>query len=235
MKRILYILAIVLGVSACTNDDYLHDGGKANPYVNMTTYDFLKSRDLFDTLVMAIDRTGLRDMVNGATTLYATTNFTFSNYIAKEVEFRKKLYDAGDPRINFTFDSIPTQLLEDSLKMYLFDRLLPRDSLVEKGKVYESMAGKEIKLSKEPKSDYQGDDAVSNGGSSDELVEKPEYLFFINKVGVRFDAYEDLDKSLGAAETDTRIRCQTSGIITTNGIVHVLDNSHVLFFYDPMK
>ena len=40
MKNIIYFLLLAVGMSACTNDDYLIDGGTANPNVDMTTYDF---------------------------------------------------------------------------------------------------------------------------------------------------------------------------------------------------
>lgn len=216
MKNIIYLLLLAVGMSACTNDDYLIDGGTANPNVDMTTYDFLRSKPLFDTLVMAIDIAGLKDKVNEAKTFYVPTNFSFNKYITAELELRKKL----DADAVYTFDSIPRAEF-DSLQMYMFGEYLTRDSLVKEGEIYTSFIGKEFKLSKEPQDAYQND-----------LVIQPEYLYFINKVGRQFDSYEDtVDGNVASSEKDERIIVQTSGIITTTGVVHVLNNNHTLFFH----
>lgn len=216
MRNIIYLLLLAISVTACTNDDYLVDGGTANPNVNMTTYDFLKSKSLFDTLVMAIDIAGLKDKVNAARTFYAPTNYSFNKYITAELEMRKKL----DAEAVYTFDSIPRSEF-DSLQIYMFPEYLTRDSLKKEGVIYTSFVGKDFKLSKEPQDVYQ-----------DDLVIKPEYLYFINKIGKQFDSYEDtVNDNVASSEKDERVVVQTSGIITTTGVVHVLNNNHVLFFH----
>lgn len=215
MKYLILLLFTGLIIS-CTNDDYLTDGGKANPYVNMTTYDYLKSNPLFDTLVMAIDIAGLQDEVNAAGTFYAPTNFSINEYIQDELALRKRL----DADAVYTFDSIPVTEF-DSIRMYLFAETITRDSLVKEGRVYTSMAGIEFKLSKEPQDAYQ-----------DDLVIKPEYLFFIKKIGSYFDSYEDtVNDNVSTKEKDERIRVQTSGIISTTGVIHVLQNNHKFIFH----
>lgn len=216
MKKILYILLLSIGVGACTNDDYLVDGGQANPNVNMTTYDYLRSNRLFDTLVMMIDMAGLKDKVNESGTFYVPTNYAIGNYIAEELAMRKKL----DAEAVYTFDSIPRTEF-DSLQMYMFSERLTRDDLAKEGEIYTSFAGKEFKLSKEPEDAYQ-----------DDLVIKPEYLYFINKVGKQFDSYDDtVNGNVASSEKDQRVLIQTSGLITTTGVVHVLQNKHTLFFH----
>ena len=216
MKYILYIFLLTGLVTSCTNDDYLTDGGQANPFVNMTTYDYLKSNPLFDTLVMAIDIAGLKDKVNEAGTFYAPTNFSINEYIRDELELRKKL----DADAVYTFDSIPVTEF-DSIQMYLFAETITRDSLTKEGRIYTSLAGIDFKLSKEPQDAYQ-----------DDLVIKPEYLFFIKKVGSYFDSYEDtVNDNVATKEKDERIRVQTSGLITTTGVVHVLQNNHKFIFH----
>lgn len=215
MKYIILLLLTGMFIS-CTNDNYLTDGGTANPNVNMTTYDYLKSNPLFDTLVMAIDIAGLKDEVNAAGTFYAPTNFSVNEYIRDELELRKKL----DADAVYTFDSIPVTEF-DSIRMYLFAETITRDSLVKEGRIYTSMAGTEFKLSKEPQDAYQ-----------DDLVIKPEYLYFIKKVGSKFDSYEDtINDKVSTREKDERIRVQTSGIITTTGVIHVLQNNHKFIFH----
>lgn len=217
MKHIITFSFIVLAFTACTNDDYLVDGGVANPYVNMTTYDYLRSNPLFDTLVMAIDIAGLQDEVNAAGTFYAPTNFAFNAYINDELNLRRRL----DAEAVYTFDSIPVTEF-DSICMYMFTEYLTRDSLIREGRIYTSLSGKQFKLSKEPQSVYQ-----------DDLVITPEYLYFINRVGDRFDSYEDtVNDNIASSERDDRILVQTSGIITTTGVVHVLHNNHTVFFHE---
>ncbi len=215
MKYIILLLLTGMFIS-CTNDDYLTDGGKANPYVNMTTYDYLKSNPLFDTLVMAIDIAGLREEVNAAGTFYAPTNFSLNEYIRDELALRKKL----DADAVYTFDSIPVTEF-DSIRMYLFAETITRDSLTQEGRIYTSLAGTDFKLSKEPQDAYQND-----------LVIKPEYLFFIKKIGSHFDSYEDtVNDQVASKERDERIRVQTSGIMTTTGVIHVLQNNHKFIFH----
>lgn len=215
MKHILYLAVVLLCFSACNNDDYLLDGGKADPEVHMTTYDFLKSKSLFDTLVLAIDKAGLKDVVNSKITFYAPTNFSFKKYVDKELEYRRGF----DPEAQFSFDSIPTEIFRDSLQMYMFERVLTRDSLDKAGKICTSRIGRQFKLSNEPEEVF-----------TDILVEPVGFLYFINKRGNRFDSYDERN-SVADKEKDTRERIQTSGIITTTGIVHVINNAHILFFH----
>lgn len=215
MKYLILLLMIVFW-GACTNDDYLHDGGLANPEVNMTTYDYLKSNPLFDTLVMTIDLLNLKEEVNQAGTVYAVTNYSFTSYIMDELNSLRQI--TSDT--TYTYADIPRSSL-DSVRMYFFRDRLTRDDLAKEGKIYTSGLGMEFKLSREPVSDY-----------SSVLIDKAEYLYFIKQEGKRFDTYDEtMDNSLPKDEKDQRILVQTSGIITTTGVVHVLANSHKLFFH----
>ncbi len=44
----------------------LHRGSLHNPKFEGTTYDYLKTNPLFDTLVLLIDKTGLKEEINAA-------------------------------------------------------------------------------------------------------------------------------------------------------------------------
>lgn len=225
MKRIYYLAVLLLALTACNNDDYLIDGGVSDPHVNMTTYDFLKSKTLFDTLVMAIDKAGLKEEVNRAATFYAPTNFSFKRYVDVQISYMVDNLHLVDPK--FTFDSIAVETLRDSLQMYMFDRQLSRDSLDKEGTICASFIGKQMKVSNEPEKVY-----------SEQLVDEVGYLYFINKKGKKFETYDETKGLNGhnkpnTAEADTRERIQTSGIISTTGIVHVLNNGHTLFFHNP--
>lgn len=219
MKKSMKYLILLLMIGffgACTNDDYLKDGGIANPEVNMTTYDYLKSNPLFDTLVMTIDLLDLKDKVNQAGTIYAPTNFSFSSYIMDELNALRQIKSDT----TYTYADIPLTSL-DSVRMYIFEERLLRNDLGKEGKVYTSDLGMEFKLSKEPVGDY-----------SSVLIDKPEYLYFIKREGARFDSYDEtVANTLPKEEKDQRILVQTSGIITTTGVVHVLANNHMFLFH----
>lgn len=214
MKNLIYLCLVAVGLMSC-NRDYVNDGGVADPYQNMTTYDFLRTNRLFDTLVIAIDRAGLKSVVNEAKTFYVPTNYAFAKYVEKQLSIRRQL----DPEALYSFDSIPVNTLHDSLKIYMFNETLTRDVLVKEGKVYTSLCGVDFKLSKEPEilPDY-------------ELVYAVDLLYFIKKRGNYFDKYGVKIEDIPAKERDARVRVQTSGIITNTGVVHVLQNAHELFF-----
>lgn len=219
MKHIFYLIVFALTFTACNNDDYLKDGGVASPYVNMTTYDYLRSNRLFDTLVMAIDKAGLKDVVNGDITFYVPTDFSIHNYVTAVQAYRRGGGDGYDETAVYTFDSIPAQILRDSLQMYMFNGKITRDDMKKDGDIYTSLIGLEAKLSKEPEKLF-----------TDILVDPVDILYFIRKKGKKFESYDEKD-NVATNEKDMRVRVQTSGLISTTGIIHVLNNAHVLFFY----
>lgn len=219
MKNILYLIAFTFVFASCNNDDYLKDGGISSPYVNMTTYDFLRSNPLFDTLVIAIDKAGLKDVVNGDITFYVPTDFSIQNYAAAVQAYRRGGGDGYDETAVYTFDSIPADVFRDSLQMYMFEGKITRDELKKDGDIYTSLIGVEAKLSKEPEKLF-----------TDILTEPVDILYFIHKKGQRFDSYDEKD-NVDTKEKDMRVRVQTSGLISTTGIIHVLNNAHVMFFY----
>ena len=67
---IIVLVLMMLSFASCKKDNYKNDGGKSDPHVNMTTYDFLKSNPLFDSLVRIIDHAGMKDAVNGNITFF---------------------------------------------------------------------------------------------------------------------------------------------------------------------
>lgn len=217
MKKYLLLitLTIVCLLQSCEDSDFVIDGGVASPFLDMSTYDFLSSRPLFDTLVMSIDKAGLKDMVNGEVTLFATTNFSFKSYIDLMTTRGRNLYN--DPNYIYLYDSIPVQVLRDSLQMYIFPGKFNREELKKEGEVVKNKAGTELKISLEPRDDYQ-----------DQLTIKPEYVFLTYKRGKQWDAWDA--KDVPTAEVDSKERIQTSGLISTNGIIHVMPNTHNLFY-----
>src|SRR4051812_14124917 len=116
MKKGIFIILMAITLYACKKD-YTIGGSTTDPHVNMTTYDYLKTNPLFDTLVLLIDKTGLKDEVNSSATFFAFTDYSITNYVkVKQEDLRVKI----DPNYVYTFDSLDFVGLKDSLRAYMF-------------------------------------------------------------------------------------------------------------------
>lgn len=216
MKYIVSIILAVIVIS-CNNDDYLIDGGVASPYLNTSTYEFLASRPLFDTLVLAINKAGLKDLLDSEVTFFAPTDFAFKSYVDKMTGLGRTKYN--DPNYFYKFDSIPAQVLHDSLSMYIFPGKIYRQDMRKEGDVFTNYAGTRLKISLEQQKDY-----------TDQLTTNPAYVYLSYKKGKNWDAWDATD--ISTTEKDIKVRIQTSGLISNNGVVHVITNTHVLFFIE---
>lgn len=212
-KIIIFLLLMAVLFTAC-EEEYLIDGGIANPNVNMSTYDYLKTNPLFDTLVILIDKAGLKDKVNGAVTFMAPTDFSVKNYVNDVLSDMRVL----DPLAKYTINDIPVDSLK-KLETYLLPGSITRDKLTKEGKEYTSLNGEKRKVSLEPRDTY-----------GDYLSEKPEFIFFHKKKGIQWDAFDETGLEL--EEKDITIQVRTSGIISTTGVIHVLQGDHKLLFFE---
>lgn len=230
MKKTIVYIGLFCCISllfSCKKDSVI-DGGVSDPHVNMTTYDFLKShpRHLFDTTLMIIDKAGLKDRVNSAGTFFVQTNYSIRNFLlAKQNELRKK-----DERLNFNLDSLfkyyTPKMLQDSMSVYLFSDRIVRDNLTETGTIFQTQEPNTkllVTLEKSTSGDYTEDGIISQG---------PKLLYLTKIYGERDVLINGSlsDPSGKANLNDTKVICQTSGIITTTGIVHVLSNRHIWAF-----
>ncbi|HOZ86018.1 MAG TPA: hypothetical protein PK191_11070 [Niabella sp.] len=213
---LLIVSAVVLFTSSCKKS-YTVDGGTSSAKVNMTTYDYLKSKPAFSDLVQLIDRKGLKDAINGETTFFATTNYGVRDYLKAMKNIRA--IELNNENITYTLDSIPAWRL-DSLKTYIFPGKLGREVLKQKGDYYTSnfgtMANVKYKLSLSRTYDYG-------------YVGPVDFVRFTKVVGTD-DADEINIDDIPIPLRDKSVRVQSSGIITNNGVVHVLDGFHRLFF-----
>ena len=214
---LLFLLTLFL--FSCKKD-YVKDGGTSNPNVNMTTFDFLKSKPQFSSLVRLIERTGLKDAINGNVTFFATTNYGVDEYLKLMKE--KRALELNDENITYTLDSIPLWRL-DSLKTYIFDSKINRDQMTVKGKYFPTQFGTipnvQFRLNLARYYDYSS------------YVDYVDYVVY-SKVTGTLDSDEPDPTKIPPDQVDKSVFCQTSGIVTTNGIVHVLDGFHRLFFND---
>lgn len=199
--KYIYVLIVLFSLTSCSNDDYLIDGGLANQNVGVSTYDFLKSNKQLDTLAILIQKADMIDVVNAkSTTLFAPNNLSIKKYILymKDIEENQ----------NYGINDIPVADLKEMLGAYIFNESLDRSKLVKEGKVYTAYNGEERLLSLEPVEDYK-----------DQLDEFPEYVYYTVKGGDDWDPTDAIDD-------DVKTVVRTSNLISTNGVIHVLQGSH---------
>lgn len=223
MKR-YSIMGIVLALlvvcwTSCESDDYLNDGGQANPYVDMTTYDFLKSHGKFDSLVAIIDRAGLKDLVNAPnTTFFASTDYSVAPYVSAKKQ--KKIIEVGNENIDFGIKDIPVSQL-DSLKIYLFDGKIVRENLQTEVQYVINKFG--------PIADVRFAAKLRRLVGYNDYLDYVDYLNFTWVKG-SLDTDAPQGQVIPPSEQDFSYDCQTSGIITTTGVLHVLSDGHRLMF-----
>ncbi|MEN5055823.1 hypothetical protein [Sphingobacterium kitahiroshimense] len=215
---LLFCLLFFHLLTSCTKDDYINDGGIHQAKVNMTTYDFLASHPKFDSLVRIIDRANLKELVNSDITFYATTNWGVAEYVSAKKQ--QRIAEVGDENISFTIDDIDPKRL-DSLKIYMFKGKVERDKLDVNGAYFTNLFG--------PISGVRFQLGLRRTRDYSSYVDYVDYLYY-TKVNGTLDSEEPNQNAIPEAERDERIDVQTSGIITTTGIIHVLHGGHRLFF-----
>lgn len=216
---LIYIAIFLLALSACKKDDYKRDGGPSSAYVDMTTYDYLKSNRNFDSLVKVIDKAGLKDAVNGDITLFATTNYGIADYV-KAKKYQKSL-QIGKENFDFGIKDIPSQELSDSLKTYLFAGKINRDQITLGGKLYNSLLGAIPNVQYLIK--------FRRSFEYSQYLDYVDYVTYTKVIGTRDDKEPDLN-AIPDNQKDKAVDVQTSGIITKTGVIHVLNGNHRLFF-----
>lgn len=208
------ICAIVIGIS-CKKNDYLTDSGIHSAITPLSNYDYLKanSYNLFDTLIMVIDRYKLKDEFNSANTVFAPTDYSIARYMTDRLNERL----ATSSTARYSLDTLFKYVNVDSIRQYMFNAKITLPELQEnETQLYTSLgqtrmgAFKELQLANQ----YT---AQSNNRT---------YLLYLVRVRGALDVPGVLPP-LG--EADTRVLCQTTGILTSNGskVLHALSNQHV--------
>lgn len=215
------IILMAVTFLACKKE-YTIGGSVTDPHVDMTTYDYLKTNPLFDTLVLLIDKTGLKEEVNTSGTFFAFSDYSITNYIkVKEADLRVK---RNDENLVYTFDSLDFSGLKDSLRAYLFKDAISRDNTTESGRLFKANDGELRLIRLVPSSDYTDGTVFS---------QRPKYIYF-NKM-IPYNGYPVPTDSTGIPNLKPgqllQTLCQTTGIITTTGILHVLSNYHTFTYY----
>lgn len=212
MKHTLLILIALFGLYSCS-DDYLVDGGVANENVGTTTFEFLKSHKQLDTLAILIEKADMINVVNAkSTTLFAPNNNSIKRYVNAILDKKRNI----DPLATFTINDIPVSELKVMLGNYIFDEMIDRSKMVKEGKIYTTHSGEDRMISLQPVDAYNS-----------QLDIFPEYAYYIFKVGPDWDPIEK-------AVDDHKTVVRTSNLISTNGVIHVLQGDHMFSNYIPI-
>jgi uncharacterized surface protein with fasciclin (FAS1) repeats len=238
MKKIFLInltvlLTMVFVMSACKKD-YIAGGipENADLYKDSTTYDVLKGNPMYDTLVQIIDAAGLKDIVNKeGTTFFAPSDHAIFSYLNSRTIFVQDNYDING---HFGLDSLKYYLqnnvngTKDSLLMYMVDKPLTYSVLTSNGALYPSMlTGDTVLISFEETTDEEL--GYTN------LVSQAPHVVYFTQLWYHYDLGPGNTASDVPDNIGVRNLVKTSGILTKNGVLNLLDNSNSLFFYDTKQ
>ena len=223
----IFFACCILGMSffACKKNNYIIGGKLENNMSNLTTYDYLASNNyhIFDTLILLIDKAGMKDAINQkGITFFAFTDNSINNYLkAKTAEVQRV-----DPFKQYNIDSLikyDLNVFKDSLNVYIIPSAVDYDQLTENGTLFQTAKnGAWAAVSFETTYD-------ENNGYSSYVSTPPKLEWFTaikdkNDVPTPFTA-SDLPDTVGV-----HTLCQTSGIHTSTGILNVLSSSHEMYF-----
>lgn len=227
MKNTAKFIAIAavtaMAFAGCKKSDYIVGGQLESTTTSLTTYDYLKSNRfrMFDTLLMLVDKAGLKDVINQkGITFYAPSDYSINNYLAKRTQEVQNI----DPGKKYTVDTLikyDLNTFKDSLNAYIIHSTVTYKSLTENGVLFKTALGNQSVISYETTTDpnlgYSG--AVST-------LPRIEYYTFIKGGPLP----SPLVASQIADTVGVRVLCQTSGLTTATGQLNVLSNTHILYF-----
>jgi hypothetical protein len=218
MKIIHLLLGSLLILAACKKDNYLVDDGNTNleRIRKMPTYDFLKESKVLDTVVLLIDRAGMKDEINGDITFFSPTNAGVGNFLAQQTRALQRKYN--DENIKFTLDSLSTDSIKFYLRRHIFKGVVDKKAMSYTKKSFTN---------------------INSEGNYFLLLEK----YYIDVSGIRSTtnriqirrvfglADEDVPEGTENREPDFYAYVQTSEVRTATGMVHVLEANANMGFY----
>ena len=224
MKLLITFAASALLLTAVISckKSYTIGGSKFVAQVDMTTYDYLKTNHLFDTLVIMIDAMGLKDEVNQAGTFFAVTNYSIRNYVLAKQTAEQLLYN--NENLVYTFDSLDLPSLKDTLRTYMFKDRITRDNISQIGEWRYSNEGDPRWIQLIPTTDYTNQNVFTTD---------PKYIYLTKVIPQPGFSVPTDSTQLGQVDPSQELQtlCQTTGILTTTGVLHVLANSHTFDYF----
>lgn len=239
MKKNLFIILATLFsglcmLNSCKKKDYITGGVSedVNKYKSTSTYDVLKANPLYDTLVQLIDAANLKDKINEqGTTFFAPSDYSIFSYLNKRTIYVQQNINQNE---TFGLDSLVYYLknningTKDSMSLYLIHSPLPFSSLTNTGALYPTeLAGDTVAVSYEFTKD-------GNLGYNPVVSGQPQVVYF-TQLWYHYDLNEANPAGDVTPDIGVHTLCKTSGIVTQNGIMNALENSHVLFFYNTKQ
>ena len=224
MKMLIPVVAAALLLTATFSckKSYTIGGSKFVAQVNVSTYDYLKTNHLFDTLVIMIDKMGLKDEVNQAGTFFAVTNYSIRNYVLAKKAYLQVI--ENNENLVYTFDSLDLPSLKDTLRTYMFKDRITRDNISKIGEWRNSDEGDPRWIQLIPTTDYTNQNVFTTD---------PEYIYLTKVIPQPGFSVPTDSTQLGQVDPSQELQtlCQTTGILTTTGVLHVLANSHTFDYY----
>ena len=214
--------ALLLTATLSCKKSYTIGGSKFVAQVNVSTYDYLKTNHLFDTLVIMIDKMGLKDEVNQAGTFFAVTNYSIRNYVLAKQAYLQVI--ENNENLVYTFDSLDLPSLKDTLRTYMFKDRITRDNISKIGEWRNSDEGDPRWIQLIPTTDYTNQNVFTTD---------PEYIYLTKVIPQPGFSVPTDSTQLGQVDPSQELQtlCQTTGILTTTGVLHVLANSHTFNYY----
>lgn len=212
-KAIVPVFCLLLAIS-CKKNDYLTDSGIHEAITPLSTYDYLAAHSwhYFDTTIAIIDHYGLKDEVNQTNTFFAFTDYSVAAYLTN----RRSDMQAINPNADYTLDSLYKYMTADSVRQYMFsESLRMADMPVNEVNPQTSLANITMGVYRE----------LQVANEYTQRTSAPTYLLYLVRVRGDIDVPGVI---YPVAEADSRVRCQTTGILTSNGtkVLHVLINQH---------
>jgi hypothetical protein len=221
--KLLIVIAIANIMLASCKKDYIIGGKLESTTTNLTTYDYLKSNrfKMFDTLLMLVDKAGIKDVINQkGITFYAPTDFSINNYLTKKT----KEAQVGNIFVVYTIDTLikyDLNAFADSIRMYIIPKTITYSSLTSNGVVLNTaQSGTQAVVSYEQTTD-------PNLGYNPVVTTIPQVEYYSRVIGTLPRPIVSVKLSDSVA---IRVLCQTSGLTTATGQLNVLSNSHTLYF-----
>lgn len=215
--KIIFVSLLGILLFSCQKED----GDITSPYVDMNTTDYLRANQfgIFSMSLELYEEAGLLDLLDKkGVTVFMPTNYSIKHYM-KQREYILQT-ETGDETLEYTFDDLKADLPEfkDSLKMYIVEQQVNRSDLEGiKGEsmIVKNMLGCDMCISLKPTKLYT--ENVPNA-----VNKYLYYTYIINGL--------DEGDNVPVDDKDVSNYCQTSGLITNTGILHVMRDEHPLFF-----
>lgn len=212
----MLVVVCTFSIVSCKKAAYLTDDGLHSEYVDMSTYDYLKSHPngMFDTLLLIIDHFGLKNELNSSKTFWAPSDYSIKRFL----KVKESLLKEQDETAEYTFEKFLTDISVDSVRAYMYTDA--QHTLSTANTNYKSIdngtgiKGFAYNKQKQPQGQWSYQDIY--------------YLYYIKIRGEADQTAPDgsirVDRN---DQADVRVLCQTTGIKTNTGtVINVLNNIH---------